>query len=150
MLVIDTGMTPPSSDSVSEEKSKGNELLHLPALAYRTTGISVELEALRCGLCRESPAVRLTKNVLQKFHGPVFAAGEKTAVRLLEEGIPVADAGSGNGIEDDFEKFLKRSEVQGACLAIRFGNGGEFGMSVWTFWNFHSAFSVYETFRACR
>ncbi len=49
---------------------------------------------------------------MRNFPGPVFAAGEKTAVRLLEEGIPVADAGSGNGIGEDFEKFLKKRKCK--------------------------------------
>ncbi len=148
MLVIDTRMTPPSSDFVSEEKSRGNKLLHLPALIYRATGISVELEGRDAVFVGSPRAVRLTKNVLQKFRGPIFAAGEKTAVRLLEEGIPVADAGSGNGIEDDFEKFLEKRK----CKALAWLSASEtaadlehlserFGISI-------RHFPVYETFPA--
>ncbi len=112
MLVIDTRMAPPSADSVSAEKAKGNELFHLPALAYRATGISVNLEGCDAVFVGSPRAVRLTGNVLRNFPGPVFAAGEKTAVCLLEEGIPVADAGSGNGIGEDFEKFLKKRKCK--------------------------------------
>ncbi len=148
MLVIDTGMTPPSAARVSEEKVKGNELLHLPALAYRATGISVELDGRDAAFVGSPRAALLTKNVLQDFSGPVFAAGEKTAVRLLEAGIPVADAGSGNGIEDDLEKFLKKRKcknfawISAAETAVDLDAlAARLGISI-------RHFPVYETFPA--
>ncbi len=126
MLVIDTRMTPPTAAAILSEKANGNELFYLPALAYRATGVSVDLSGCDA----------------------VFAAGEKTAVSLLEKGISVADAGSGNGIEEDFEKFLKKRKCKNFAWISASETAANletlascFGISI-------RHFPVYETFPA--
>lgn len=148
MLVIDTKIMPPSAESVLEEKNKGNQLLHVPALAYRATGIAINLENRDAVFVGSPRVVRLTKNVLENFNGPVFAAGEKTAQSLLELGIPVADSGSGNGIEEDFGNFLKKRRcknfawISAAETAADLDSlAARFGISI-------RHFPVYETFSA--
>lgn len=148
MLVIDTRITPPTAAAILAEKSNGNEIFHLPALAYRATGISVNLSGCDAAFIGSPRAARLTENVLENFDGPVFAAGDKTAVRLLELGISVADAGSGNGIEEDFEKFLKKRRcenfawISAAETAVNLDFlASRFGISI-------RHFPVYETFPA--
>lgn len=148
MLVIDTRITPPTTAAILAEKSNGNDLFHLPALAYRTTGISVNLSGCDAVFVGSPRAARLTKNVLENFDGPVFAAGEKTAQSLLELGIPVADAGSGNGIEEDFGNFLKKRRcknfawISAAETAADLDSlAARFGISI-------RHFPVYETFPA--
>ncbi len=148
MLVIDTRMTPPTAAAILSEKANGNELFYLPALAYRATGVSVDLSGCDAVFVGSPRAVKLAENVLRKFSGAVFAAGEKTAVSLLEKGISVADAGSGNGIEEDFEKFLKKRKCKNFAWISASETAANletlascFGISI-------RHFPVYETFPA--
>lgn len=148
MLVIDTRMTPPTAAAILAEKSNGNELFHLPALAYRATGVSVDLSGCDAVFVGSPRAAKLAENVLRKFSGAVFAAGEKTAVSLLEKGISVADAGSGNGIKEDFEKFLKKRKCKNFAWISALETAANLETLASQFEIFIRHFPVYETFPA--
>lgn len=146
MLVIDTRMTPPTVAEVLAEKNNGNELIHVPALAYRVSGISVDLSGCDAVFVGSPRAARLSENVLENFSGPVFAAGEKTAVSLLKKGISVADAGSGEGIEEDFEKFLKKRKCKSFAWISATETAANLDALAFRFGISIRHFPVYETF----
>lgn len=112
MLVIDTKMTPPTGEMLAKEAQVGNEVWHVPALQYRPTGISIDLSGFDAAFLGSPRAVNLAKDVLKNFTGVVFTAGNRTAQVLLQNGIPVAAAGSENGAGKDFPHFLKIRKVQ--------------------------------------
>lgn len=111
MLVIDTKLTPPEKEFLSQETEKGNCVWHVPALECRPTGIRLEISEFDAVFIASPRAAKLAKDALSKFEGPVLAAGPGTARVLLQMGIPVADAGSGNGAEKDFPQFLKMRKI---------------------------------------
>lgn len=112
MLVIDTKMTPPNAETFSQEALAGNELWHVPALQYRPTGIQIDLSNFDAAFLGSPRAVNLSKEVLKNFDGVIFTAGAQTAQCLLQEGIPVAAAGSENGAGKDFPGFLQKHPVK--------------------------------------
>ncbi len=112
MLIIDTKLTPPSADVLAKESLAGNEVWHVPALQYRPTGIGIDLYGFDAAFLGSPRAVSLAKDALKTFSGIIFTAGNRTAQCLLQNGIPVAAAGSGNGAGEDFPGFLKIRKVQ--------------------------------------
>lgn len=112
MIVIDTKISPPDETLIAAEAAKGNRIVHVPALRYETTGISVNLAGFEAAFIGSPRAARLVQMKLENFRGALFCAGSKTAQLILQWGIPVAFAGAGNGIEADFESFLKIRKVK--------------------------------------
>ncbi len=148
MLVIDTKITPPSEEDVLRERSRGNTLVHRPALGYRETGIPLELSGCEAAFVGSPRAVRAAKNALENFNGPVFAAGGGTARSLLAFGIPVAFAGSGEGIEKDFEEFLKKRPCKSFAWISARETAADLKLLAQKFQISVRHFAVYETMPA--
>lgn len=107
MIVIDTKISPPDETLVESETAKGNRVVHVPALCEVPTEIAFDLVGFEAAFVGSPRAARLAQTQLENFHGAIFCAGKKTAQIVLQWGISVAGAGAGNGIESDFERFLK-------------------------------------------
>lgn len=111
MLVIYTKMDAPPTDFIQREKANGNIVWHVPALEFRRTGIVPDLEGFDAAFVASPRVAAIAAEALTRFEGVVFAAGAGSAQALLQRGVPVSSAGSGNGAEKDFPEFLKRFPV---------------------------------------
>ncbi len=111
MLVIYTKMEPPPADFIQRERAAGNSVWHVPALNFRRTGIVPDLEGFDAAFVASPRAAVIAAESLAHFDGAVFAAGPGSARVLLQMGISVSAAGSGNGAEKDFPEFLKKRPV---------------------------------------
>lgn len=112
MLVVYTKMDAPSPDFVRREEALGNLVWHVPALEFRRTGIVPDLKGFDAAFVASPRAAVIAADALAHFEGAVFAAGAGSAQVLLQRGISVSIAGSGNGAEMDFPGFLKKFPVR--------------------------------------
>lgn len=112
MLVIYTKMEPPPADFVQRERAFGKSVRHVPALECRRTGIVPDLNGFDAAFVASPRAAVIAAEALAHFDGAVFAAGPGSARTLLQMGISVSAAGSGDGAEKDFPGFLKKRPVR--------------------------------------
>ena len=102
MNLIFTKIDAPSKEFVESEKAKGNVVLHIPALKFSKTEISLEIFECDAAFVGSPRAAMIACDALKNFNGSIFTAGEKTAQFLLQQGISVAAAGTLEGASKNF------------------------------------------------
>ena len=105
--LIFTKIDAPSKEFVESEKAKGNVVLHIPALKFSKTEISLEIFECDAAFVGSPRAAMIACDALKNFNGSIFTAGEKTAQFLLQQGISVAAAGTLEGDSKNFPEFLR-------------------------------------------